>query len=107
MAERVFQWDREDIQACCNRLKRESKNLEKNRSLVENLREEVQEKWQSIASEIYLESLETDIENLGFIIEGVEELADLLGKVNTKAYGEMEKKAASWTRQTVAGLRQL
>ncbi len=107
MAERVFQWDREDIRACCNRLKRENKNLEKNRSVVENLREEISEKWQSVASEIYLESLETDIINLGFIIEAVDELTDLLRKVNNNAYGEMEKKAASWTKHTVAGLRHL
>lgn len=49
--------------------------------MVENLRAEIEENWQSVSSEIYLEELEVDIKDLNFIIKAADELGTLLEKV--------------------------
>ena len=94
MADRVYQWDRDNLSYARQRLEREKSNLEANRSAVENLKSDIMERWQSYSGEMYLENLEIDVENLRFLIEAVGELSELFDKVINDAYGECEK----WTR---------
>ncbi len=90
MSERIYKWDVDHLETCRKRLRLEKENLEKNKIVVENLRTDIMKNWQSFSSEIYLDHLETDIENLEFIIQAAGELEELLGKVITDAYRECE-----------------
>ena len=91
IASRKYRWDLEALRSGKNRLIEEKNNLEENKGVVENLREN----WQSVSSEIYLEELEVDIKDLNFIIKAADELGTLLEKVISQEYGECESKITS------------
>ena len=88
IASRKYRWDLEALRSGKNRLIEEKNNLEENKGVVENLRAEIEENWQSVSSEIYLEELEVDIKDLNFI-------GTLLEKVISQEYGECESKITS------------
>ena len=92
IASRKYRWDLEALRSGKNRLIEEKNNLEENKGVVENLRAEIEENWQSVSSEIYLEELEVDIK---FIIKAADELGTLLEKVISQEYGECESKITS------------
>ena len=94
IASRKYRWDLEALRSGKNRLIEEN-NLEENKGVVENLRAEIEENWQSVSSEIYLEELEVDIKDLNFIIKAADELGTLLEKVISQEYGECESKITS------------
>ena len=89
IASRKYRWDLEALRSGKNRL------IEENKGVVENLRAEIEENWQSVSSEIYLEELEVDIKDLNFIIKAADELGTLLEKVISQEYGECESKITS------------
>ena len=93
IASRKYRWDLEALRSGKNRLIEEKNNLEENKGVVENLRAEIEENWQSVSSEIYLEEL--DIKDLNFIIKAADELGTLLEKVISQEYGECESKITS------------
>ena len=95
ISSRKYRWNLEALRSGKNRLIEEKSNLEQNKGVVENLRAEIEENWQSISSEIYLESLDMDIKDLNFIIEAADELGTLLEKVISQEYGECEDKITS------------
>ena len=95
IASRKYRWDLEALRSGKNRLIEEKNNLEENKGVVENLRAEIEENWQSVSSEIYLEELEVDIKDLNFIIKAADELGTLLEKVISQEYGECESKITS------------
>lgn len=86
MADRVYKWDIDNLETCKDRLRLERENLENNKNIIENLKIEIMKNWQSFSSEIYLDSLETDIDNLEYIIDAIEELEKQIGKVVTEVY---------------------
>ena len=92
IASRKYRWDLEALRSGKNRL---IEDLEENKGVVENLRAEIEENWQSVSSEIYLEELEVDIKDLNFIIKAADELGTLLEKVISQEYGECESKITS------------
>ena len=61
IASRKYRWDLEALRSGKNRLIEEKNNLEENKGVVENLRAEIEENWQSVSSEIYLEELECQV----------------------------------------------
>ena len=85
IASRKYRWDLEALRSGKNRLIEEKNNL----------RAEIEENWQSVSSEIYLEELEVDIKDLNFIIKAADELGTLLEKVISQEYGECESKITS------------
>lgn len=89
IASRKYRWDLEALRSGKNRL------IEEKKGVVENLRAEIEENWQSVSSEIYLEELEVDIKDLNFIIKAADELGTLLEKVISQEYGECESKITS------------
>lgn len=95
IASRKYRWDLEALRSGKNRLIEKKNNLEENKGVVENLRAEIEENWQSVSSEIYLEELEVDIKDLNFIIKAADELGTLLEKVISQEYGECESKITS------------
>ena len=52
IASRKYRWDLEALRSGKNRLIEEKNNLEENKGVVENLRAEIEENWQSVSSEI-------------------------------------------------------
>ena len=80
IASRKYRWDLEALRSGKNRLIEEKNNLEENKGVVENLRAEIEENWQSVSSEIYLEELEVDIKDLNFIIKRQMNLEHFLKK---------------------------
>lgn len=107
MAERVYKWNTDALESCIGRLNTEKDNLNQNKSVIENLKSEIMEHWQSFSSEIYLDNLETDIEDLSYVIQAVEELSRLLQEVVTDAYQECEDYLDQRVRQiaSLAGFR--
>lgn len=101
---RKYRWDLEALKSGKERLIEEKNNLEENEGVVRNLKTEIEENWQSISSEIYLENLEVDIKNLEFIIKAAEELGNLLDKVISQEYGECEKQINSKLNNLVSSI---
>ena len=95
IASRKYRWDLEALRSGKNRLIEEKNNLEENKGVVENLRAEIEENWQSVSSEIYLEELEVDIKDLNFIIKAADELGTLLEKVISQEYGITSRPSSS------------
>lgn len=95
MAKTIYKWDLEGLQVNLDRLREEKEQLEKNRTFLINLKNEIRTNWQSISGEIYLGDVETDTENLEFIIQAVDELVDRMNQVINQVYQGCENEIRS------------
>ena len=107
MKSREYKWDREFLEESCRRINQEKQNLERQKSVVENLKSEIFANWQSFSSEIYLEALEVDVENLNIVIKAAGEMNNLLREVKDKAYGECEAHVRSRLSQVTNSMTRL
>lgn len=91
MGKKDVGWDLEGLRINREQITREKEKLAEAWEYLNSLKENLKEEWNSYVSELYLDDLATDTENLRYIINALEELITKLNRIEIDYYGSCEE----------------